>query len=117
MSVDHRTRVDGQVESVDPTTCFEEVLPAAFEREQDLLAAAVAEYAPRPLTIEVDGDAWTLAVADGVVRVCEGRDDDADAVLRTSPAQLDDLVNDQVTVVGMQTNRTLDQPVGRFDAL
>ena len=38
-------------------------------------------------------------------------------VLRTNPAQLDDLVTDQVTVVGMQTNGTLDQPVGRFDAL
>jgi hypothetical protein len=117
MSVDNRTRVDGQVEHVDPASCFGEVLPAAFEREQDLLAAAVAEYAPQPLTIQVDGAAWTLAVADGVVRVHEGRDDDATARLRTTPMQLDDLVNDQVTVVGMQTNGTLDQPEGRFDAL
>ena len=117
MSVDERTRVDGEVDAVDPTTCFEEVLPAAFEREQDRLAAAVTEYAPRPLTIEVDGDAWTLAVDHGVVRVTQGRTDDAGAVLRTSPTQLDELVNDQVTVVGMQTNGTLDQPEGRFDAL
>ena len=92
MSIDERTRVDGQVEPVDPATCFEEVLPAAFERERDLLAAAVAEYAPRPLTIEVDGDAWTLAVDDGVVRVVSGRDDDAPTVLRTNRAQLQDLV-------------------------
>ena len=46
-----------------------------------------------------------------------GRDDDAATVLRTNRAQLDDLVHDQVTVVGMQTNGSLDQPVGRFDAL
>ena len=117
MSVDERTRVDGQVDPVDPATCFGELLPAAFEREQDLLAAAVTEYAPRPLTIEVDGDAWTLAVDDGVVRVTPGYDSDPSAVLRTNRAQLDDLVNDQVTVVGMQTNGSLDQPVGRFDAL
>jgi hypothetical protein len=56
-------------------------------------------------------------VVDGVVRVTEGRDDDATATLRTTRTQLDDLVNDQVTVVGMQTNGTLDQPEGRFDAL
>ena len=84
MSVDERTRVDGEVDPVDPATCFGEVLPTAFERERQLLAAAVAEYAPRPLTIEVDGDAWTLAVDDGVVRVASGRDDDAAAVLRTN---------------------------------
>jgi Phytanoyl-CoA dioxygenase (PhyH) len=117
MSVDKRTRVDGQIDPVDPTACFEELLPAAFEREQDLLAAAVAELAPRPWTIEVDGAAWTLAVDDGVVRVTEGRDDDAGTVLRSHPEQLQDLVQDQVSVVGMQTNGTLDQPVGRFDAL
>jgi Phytanoyl-CoA dioxygenase (PhyH) len=117
MSVDQRTRVDGEVGSIDPATCFDEVLPAAFERERDLLAPAVVEYAPRPLIIEVDGEAWTLAVDDGVVRIFDGRRDDADSVLRTNRAQLDDLVNDQVTVVGMQTNGTLDQPVGHFDAL
>ncbi|HEY3673989.1 MAG TPA: phytanoyl-CoA dioxygenase family protein [Acidimicrobiia bacterium] len=122
MSVDERTRVDGEVDAVDPVACFAELLPAAFEREQDLLAAAVAEYAPRPLTIEVDRNAWTLAVDDGVVRVVSGGTDtsssgDGITLLRTNRAQLDDLVNDQVTVVGMQTNGTLDQPVGGFGAL
>jgi hypothetical protein len=117
MSVDKRTRVDGEVDPLDPKTCFEEVLPTAFEHERERLAPAVGEYAPGPLTIEVDGDAWTLLIDDGVVRVASGRRDDVATVLRTNPAQLQDLVNDQVTVVGMQTNGTLDQPVGRFDAL
>ena len=117
MSVDHRTRIDGEVAHVDPATCFEELLPAAFERERDVLAPAVAQYAPQPLTIEVDGDAWTLAVDTGVVRVVPGRDDDAATVWRTDPGQLQELIDDQVTVVGMQTNGSLDQPVGRFDAL
>ena len=66
MSVDIRTRVDGEVDAVDPVACFEEVLPAAFERARDLLAPAVVEYELRPLVIDVDGDAWTLAVDDGV---------------------------------------------------
>jgi hypothetical protein len=117
MSVDERTRVDGEVDAVDPAACFEEVLPDAFERSADLLAPALAEYEPRPLVIDVDGDAWTLLVDDGVVRVRAGLDDDAPTVLRTSAMQLADLVQDQVTVVGMQTNGSLDQPAGRFDAL
>ena len=117
MSVDNRTRVDGEVESVDPRRCFEEVLPEAFERHQDLLAAAVGVFAPAPLVVEVDGDPWTLAVDGRRVRVRNGVDDAPGVVLRTNAAQLDDLVTDQVTVVGMQTNGTLDQPVGRFDAL
>jgi hypothetical protein len=117
MSVDERTRIDGQVDPVDPAECFETLLPAAFERSQDLLRPAVEHYAPRPLTVEVDGDVWTLSVDDGIVRVAAGGDGDSGAVLRTDREQLQDLVNDQVTVVGMQTNGSLDQPVGRFDAL
>ena len=91
--------------------------PTAFERHQDLLADAVRVFAPAPLVVEIDGDAWTLAVDGGRVHVRDGGDDAPGVVLRTNPAQLDDLVTDQVTVVGMQTNGTLDQPVGRFDAL
>jgi hypothetical protein len=117
MSVDIRSRIDGQVESVDPARCFGEVLPEAFERHQDLLADAVRELAPTPLVVDVDGNAWTLAVDGHRVRVRAGADDAPGVVLRTNAAQLDDLVTDQVTVVGMQTNGTLDQPVGRFDVL
>src|SRR3954451_22093983 len=38
-------------------------------------------------------------------------------MLSLDRAQFGDLVNNQVTVVGLQTNGSLDQPVGRFDAL
>ena len=118
MSVDIRSRVDGEVEAVDAAQCFGEVLPQAFERHRDLLRRRpCARSRPRPLVLDVDGDAWTLADDDGTVRVRAGRADDAATVLRLSAAQLNDLVTDQVTVVGMQTNGSLDQPVGRFDAL
>jgi Phytanoyl-CoA dioxygenase (PhyH) len=117
MSVDIRSRVDGQVESVDPDRCFGEVLPEAFERHEALLADAADVFAPAPLVVEVDGAAWTLAVDGGRIRVRDGADDSAGAVWRMTAAQVADLVADQVTVVGMQTNGTLDQPVGRFDAL
>ena len=117
MSVDIRSRVDGEVDVIDPTVCFEQLLPAAFEQHRELLGEALRVFAPEPLVLEVDGDAWTLADDRGTVRVRAGRADDAGVVLRVSAMQLNDLVTDQVTVVGMQTNGTLDQPVGRFDAL
>jgi hypothetical protein len=117
MSVDIRSRVDGEVDAIDPAACFGQVLPTAFEQQRDLLARAVDVFAPAPLVVDVAGEQWTLAVDGGIVRVAAGAHDDPGAVLRTNAAQLNDLVCDQVTVVGMQTNGTLDQPVGRFDAL
>jgi hypothetical protein len=117
MSVDIRSRVDGEVDSVDPARCMGEVLPEAFERHRELLGDALRAFAPEPLVLEVEGDAWTVAADGGTVRVRAGRVDDAGSVLRMSATQLSDLVTDQVTVVGMQTNGSLDQPVGHFDAL
>ena len=113
MSVDERTRVDGEIDAVDP----DHVLRGGAARRRSNGSRTCSrrrwsEYAPRPLVVDVDGDAWTLAVDDGVVRSCAGRDDDAPTVLRTTRAQLDDLVNDQVTVVGMQTNG-IARPTGR----
>lgn len=116
MSVDARSRVDGPVELIDPAT-FGVELADAFERNRELLARAVAVFAPRPLVIESEGAAWTLAVDGDQVRVADGAIDDPGVVLRSSRAQLTDIVQDQVTVVGMQTNGSLDQPVGRFDQL
>src|SRR3954454_9190568 len=117
MSVDIRSRVDGEVVLVDPAQCLGHDLPAAFERNRDLLARAVDAFAPPSLVIEVDGGAWTLAADRGQVHVTAGAADDPGVVLRLTAERLTDLVNDQVTVVGLQTNGTLDQPVGRFDAL
>ena len=116
MSVDVRSRVDGPIELIDPAR-FGDELADAFERNRELLARAVGVFAPRPLVIESDAGAWTLAVDGDRVQVTAGATDDPGVVLRSSRSQLTDLVQDQVTVVGMQTNGTLDQPVGRFDEL
>ena len=74
-------------------------------------------FAPGPLVLDVDGDAWTLADDGGTVRVRAGRRRRPRRGPPLVGAQLSDLVTDQVTVVGMQTNGSLDQPVGRFDQL
>jgi hypothetical protein len=124
MSVDVRSRVDGEVVLIEPARCLGQDLPAAFERNREVLARAVQAFAPPSLVIEVDGATWTLMADRGPacagswqVRVTPEAADDPGVVLRLTVEQLTDLVNDQVTVVGLQTNGTLDQPVGRFGAL
>ncbi len=73
MSVDIRTRVDGEVEAVAAASCFGEVLPQAFEQHAALLREAVRVFAPGSLVLDVDGEAWTLADDGGTVRVARGR--------------------------------------------
>ena len=89
MSVDIRSRVDGEVEAVDPARCFGELLPRRSSDERDRLDDARPRVRAAPLVLEVDGDAWTLADDDGTVRVRAGRADDAETVLRLSAAQLE----------------------------
>ena len=117
MSVDLRTRADGPHEKIDPVAFFGEQLPAALDARRDSVTPGPAWLEPRPMTIEVDGDAWTLSSGDDGVGVVAGRVAGA-ARLRLSPEQLDDLVRDQQTFMGMWTSGRLDQPEGRLgDAL
>ena len=62
MSVDIRSRVDGEVEAVDPASVLRG--GPARRRSSGTRSAARTRCAcsrPRPLVLEVDGDAWTLA--------------------------------------------------------
>ena len=117
MSVDLRTRVDSPREPVDPAQFFEHDLPAELDANRDAVAPGAGWLGLRPMTIEVDGDAWTLSVGDSGVHVGIGTDADA-ARVRLEPGQLDDLVHDQQTFMGMWSSGRLDQPEGRLgDAL
>lgn len=99
MSVDVRTRVDGPPRLLEPAEVLGAVLPLAFEAGADRLAAGVAELAPRPLTIAIGPDRWTLVAAGGRVRVQPGTvEGAAETVL--SAQQLTDLVDDQATPMG-----------------
>ena len=118
MSVDIRSRVDGEVEAVDPARCFGEVLPEAFERQRDRLDDARPRVRARAV-----GARGRRRRVDArrrprhrprARRSCRRRRRPCCASRRPSS---NDLVTDQVTVVGMQTNGSLDQPVGRFDEL
>ena len=64
------------------------------------------------MTVEVDGESWTLSVRGDRAHVDAGSQRDA-ARVRLEPDQLEGLVHDQQTFMGMWANGRLDQPAGR----
>jgi hypothetical protein len=117
MSVDLRTRTDGQHDAFDPAEFFDHSLPAALEARSDAVAPGTRWLDLRPMTIEVDGDAWTMSLDGNRVDVAPGNRPGA-AHVRLAADQLDDLVHDQQTFMGMWSSGRLHQPAGRLgDAL
>ncbi len=60
MSVDLRSRTSEDIVAVDAATFFDQTLPALMEILPHLPGAGALELSPRPLAIEVGGQAWTL---------------------------------------------------------
>ncbi len=101
MSVDVRTRVDGDQASVDPARFFGDDLPAALGAAAPRLGEARAVLRLPPLVIEVDGDSWTLEDDDHGIAVTGGATSAEGAMrLRLDAVALSDLVTDQVTPMG-----------------
>src|SRR5580698_1232420 len=117
MTVDVRTRVDGEQAPVDAGRFFETDLPDAFEAHADLLGDAPETLRLLPLVVEVDGEAWTLRAEGGRVEVAPGATaDDGALYLRIDATQLSDLVGDQVTPMGWFSSGGLDLR-GRLERL
>ena len=109
MTIDLRTRFDDDVPAIDARAFLDADLPAAFERERDLLAST-AHLDLRPVVIQLDGASWTLwRDTTGTPRVdCTGGETpDPQETWTLTPPQLADLVTDQVTPVGLLTGGTL----------
>jgi hypothetical protein len=105
MTVDVRTRIDGEVDAVDPAAFFDDLLPAAFARNAERLALGARWLDPVPLTVEVDGRSWTITADDGRLAVAPGGDG---ARLRISVQQLTDLAVDQQTPMAWLLEGSLD---------
>ncbi len=67
-----------------------------------------------PFGVEVGDGSWTIAFDGDAFTVGRGLGDAA-AVVRLTPEQLDDLVNDLCTPMGLFTGGELDMPTGRLD--
>ncbi len=117
MSVDVRTRVDGEQAPVDPARFFGADLPAALDDAAPLLADAVAALRLPDLVVEVDGASWTLSADGECVAVGPGAAHGHEGLrLRIDAQALSDLVEDQVTPMGWFSSGALDLQ-GRLERL
>ncbi|MDR3648687.1 MAG: phytanoyl-CoA dioxygenase family protein [Acidimicrobiales bacterium] len=117
MSVDVRTRVDGEQAPVDPDRFFGVDLPAALDEAAPLLAEAVSTLRLPDLVVVVGGVPWTLSAAEAGIEVRPGAPDGDDGLrLRVDAGQLSDLVDDQVTPMGWFSSGALDLD-GRLERL
>jgi hypothetical protein len=110
MSVDLRTRTDGEQAPVEAGRFFGETLPALLDARQPLIAPGASERKLRRLCIEVDGEPWTLAWHGDRARVAPGSD--GQARVRLTAEQCGDIVGDQSTPIALMSNRLLDMPEG-----
>jgi hypothetical protein len=113
MSLDVRTRVDGEVERLEPGAA-RDAIASAFEAAADLLRPAL-HYAKHPLTVDVDGDTWHVASDGRSVALFEGAASEG-LRLRLTAEQLADLWCDQATPMTWFSGGTLELD-GRLEHL
>jgi hypothetical protein len=110
MTLDLRTRLDGEVETVDVLDFFEIELPRLAVERADLAVPGALELAVDPFTIETTEGSWTLSVTDHAVRVSAG--DGGQATVRLTQSELTDIVHDLRTPMTLLTAGSLDMSRG-----
>ncbi len=116
MSVDARTRRDGDHRPVDPAVFLGDTLPRALQAAADRLAPWLAHHVLEPVVIlveddhgdgAIDSDPVTLEVVHGRVRARAGIRSGEAGTVRLTAGQLDDLAVDQVTPIGWMASGAL----------
>jgi hypothetical protein len=110
MSIDLRTRTDGPRTPLAPGDFFAG-LPELLAAHADSIIPALRSLNPSPLGIEVDGSSWVLDWTGDHIAVRAGALASLPRV-RLSAEQLDDLVTDQRTFIGLHAGGQLEQPSG-----
>lgn len=114
MSVDVRTRTDGEPIELEPRSFFEVDLPAALEGTRECCEPGASSLGLEPFSFEIDGESWTLTHRPDAIVVERGTADGA-ACVRLSAEDLARLVQDQCTPMTFFTSGTLDMPKGRLE--
>ena len=112
MAVDVRSRIDGTRADFDPARFFDDDLPARIDEHASGIVPALAFIRPRPLSVDVDGEAWTLIADDRGVTIARGGRDDATARVTLPSAHLAELADDQQTFMSLWASGALDQQAG-----
>ena len=99
ISIDTRTRSDGEVERLDLAGYCEDVLPTVLERTGELAGRGLTHLGLRPMALEVAGTAYTLVEEGGRLAVRPGVAPDA-FVVELDGEQFSDLVQDLVSATG-----------------
>jgi hypothetical protein len=110
VTLDLRTRLDRDVETIDVSDFFEVELPRLALERSELAVPGALELEVAPMSIEFAEGTWTLSVTDEAVRVTTG--DYGQASVRLNTAELTDIAHDQRTPMTLLTAGTLDMPRG-----
>ena len=110
MTVDLRTRADGEQRPVEAGRFFRETLPPLLDSHQSEIEPGARELPLEDFCIEVEGEPWTLSWRGDRVRVETGHQGKARVLLTAE--QLSDLVYDQSTPIALMSNRLLEMPEG-----
>ena len=110
VTLDLRTRVDGDLESIDVVDLFEEQLPQLASERSYLAVPGARELDVDPFTVETPDGVWTLSLDGDAVRVVAG--DGGQASVRLDSAELTDIVHDLRTPMTLLAAGSLDMPRG-----
>jgi hypothetical protein len=114
VTVDLRTRFEGDAVALDPTTFLEEHLPAHLEVRGNDAGRAAMRLGLAPLTLEVHGDQLTFA-ADGERLGVAPRAQDA-LVVALDAGAFSDLMQDVASTFGLQMTGRAEIRRGSVDA-
>ena len=98
-SVDTRTRSSGTDDPIDMTSFFTGGWTTAVAANGARAADDAERLRLKPLTLTVDGESWTLRLADGTLEAVPGRESDAEVLLDGDAFA--DLVTEGRTALGL----------------
>lgn len=106
MELDRRSQHDDELQHVTPTMFFIDRFPALAATNGHLLVEAIAQLGCRPLTLEVDGEAWSIVPSDVSLHPHAGAVDDALTITFTAD-EFSDWCQNQRSLNAFQVARTL----------
>ena len=95
ISLDRRTRTNGDIRETDPTAFFEEELPELIRMRGRRAVPGAREFGATSITYTFPKGSWTLALTDDGLALARG--DSGTVALRMGPGELSDIVKDLST--------------------